>query len=181
MTEKQTHPVRVFTGVPPRFQTSLPCRILLVDDDDSLRQISAEVLSQSGYEVDAAEDGDVAWETLQLKNYDLLITDQKMPRVCGIELLKKMRAVRMALPVIMATGTPPQAEFNRQPWLRPAAVLLKPYTIPELLGVVRDVLYATEYPREQTKSTLPRRGQSSATASQLLKTPKQAKTNELST
>jgi DNA-binding response OmpR family regulator len=93
---------------------------------------------------------------LQLSSYDLLITDQKMARVGGIELLKKLRAARMAVPVIMATGTSPQAEFDRIPWLQPAAVLLKPYTIPELLDVVRGVLYAAECPREQSHDPLPR-------------------------
>lgn len=162
MNENQAQPVREFTASPSPFQTSPPYRILVVDDDASLRQLNTEVLSQSGYEVDAAEDGDIAWESIQSNNYDLMITDQKMARVSGVELLKKLRAARMALPVIMATGTSPQAEFTRHPWLQPAVVLLKPYTIPELLGVVRDVLYAAECPREQINALLTWRGQSSA-------------------
>jgi len=161
MIENQAQAVRKFTGDPAPRQTSSPYRILVVEDDDSLRQLNTEVLKQSGYEVDAAEDGASAWESLQLHNYDLLITDQRMPRLSGVELLKKLRAARMALPVIMATGTAPKAEFTRQPWWQPAVVLLKPYTIPELLGVVRTVLYATECPREQINALLTWRGQSS--------------------
>jgi DNA-binding response OmpR family regulator len=164
MSESQTQSVRAFTASPSQFQPSPPYRILVVDDDDSLRQLNTEVLKQSGYEVEAAADGDVAWENLQRNGYDLLITDQKMARVCGIELLKKLRAARMELPVIMATGTSPQAELALHPWLQPAAVLLKPYTIPELLGVVRDVLYAAECPREQINALLTWRGQSSLVA-----------------
>ncbi len=162
MSENQTQPVRAFTASPSQFQTSPPYRILVVDDDESLRQLNTEVLIQSGYEVDAAEDGAAAWETLQLNSYDLLITDQRMPRVSGMELLKKLRAARMTVPVIMATGTVPQTDFTRQPWLRPAAVLLKPYTIPELLGIVRVVLYATECSREQLNALLTWRSQSSS-------------------
>jgi hypothetical protein len=65
-----------------------------------------------------------------------------MPKLTGLELLKKMRAARMALPVIMATSALPTAEFARSPWLRPAATLVKPYTIAELLGKANEVLYA---------------------------------------
>jgi DNA-binding response OmpR family regulator len=167
MSENQTQLVREFTSVPRQLQASPPYRILVVDDDDSLRQLNSEVLIQSGYEVDAADDGDVAWENLQQNSYDLLITDQKMARVCGIELLKKLRAARMTLPVIMATGTSPQAEFTLHPWLQPAAVLLKPYTIQELLAVVREVLYAAECPREQINALLTWQGRSSLTVLRL--------------
>src|SRR6478609_4187458 len=161
MSENQTQSVREFTASLSQFQPHAPYRILVVDDDESLRQLNSEVLTQSGYEVEAADDGDVAWETLQLTSYDLLITDQKMARVCGIELLKKLRAARMELPVIMVTGTMPEAELALHPGLQLAAVLLKPYTIPELLGVVRDVLSAGECPREQINQLLTWRGQSS--------------------
>ncbi len=51
-----------------------------------------------------------------------------MPKVTGVELLQKLHDARLALPVIMATGTIPEAEFARYPWLRPNATLLKPYT-----------------------------------------------------
>ena len=51
-------------------------------------------------------------------------------------------ATRLALPVIMATGKFPLAEFTRRPWLRPAVTLLKPYTFDELVGAVQIVLLA---------------------------------------
>jgi DNA-binding response OmpR family regulator len=119
-------------------------RILVVDDDILIRQLSEEVLVRSGYEVDAAEDGAAAWHALNTDEYDLLITDHKMPELTGVELLKRVRAARMALPVIMATGDPPKEEFVQYPWLRPAATLLKPFTGDQLLGTVEQVLRATD-------------------------------------
>jgi DNA-binding response OmpR family regulator len=116
------------------------CRILVVEDEPNIRQLNTGVLIKSGYDVDAAEDGAAAWEALNADSYDLMITDNKMPRLTGVELLKKLYAHRMALPVIMATGELPTEEFTRYPWLQPAAMLLKPYTIEELLGMVRKVL-----------------------------------------
>jgi CheY-like chemotaxis protein len=117
-------------------------RILVVDDDGDIRHLNTEVLVGSGYQVDAAADGDLAWKILQLNSYDLLLTDHDMPKVTGVELLKKLRAARMTLPVILASGTIPMQELSRNPWLQIDATLLKPYTPGELLAAVRKVLHA---------------------------------------
>jgi DNA-binding response OmpR family regulator len=159
MNQDQTLPLRPEPKAAPVHQSRPPYRILVVEDDPSLRQLNTEALTQSGYEVDAVEDGAAAWTAVRQTNYDLLITDQKMPRVSGLELLNKLRAARLSLPVIMATGTSPEAEFARQPWLKPEAVLLKPYTIPELLSLVTEVLHGDEYSREQINALLSWRGQ----------------------
>jgi DNA-binding response OmpR family regulator len=127
-------------STPLQSQTNPPDHILVVEDDVFFRRRNAEVLEQSGYEVDAAEDGEAAWWALNTSSYDLLITDNHMPKVSGVDLLKKLRAARMDLPVIMATGTLPKEEFARYPWLRPAATLLKPYTSEDMLRTVKKVL-----------------------------------------
>ena len=59
-----------------------------------------------------------------------MVTDNEMPKVTGVDLLKKLHAARMAVPVIMATGALPVDEFTRYPWLQPAAMLIKPWFIP---------------------------------------------------
>jgi two-component system cell cycle response regulator CpdR len=119
-------------------------RILLVDDDHDLRALNAEMLTIAGYDVDTAEDGAAAWESLEAGNHTLLITDNHMPRMSGLELLKKLRAARMNLPVIMASGTIPAWEFAQRPWLRPTATLQKPYHIRTLLQTVEVVLLKSE-------------------------------------
>jgi len=129
-------------------KTNLSHRILVVEDDSDIRRLNAEVLKISGYEVDTAEDGEAGWKALHdvgyaADSYDLLITDCNMPKLSGLNLVKKLRAERMALPVIIATGTLPKEEFIGHPWLKPAAILLKPYTVDELVGTVREVLRAT--------------------------------------
>jgi len=119
-------------------------RILVVEDDDYIRRLNFEALIRAGYNVDAAVDGAAGWEALQLNGYHLLITDSKMPRVSGIDLVKKLHSARMALPVIMATGKCPQEELNRHPWLQIDATLLKPYTTAQLLAAVGNVLRVTD-------------------------------------
>jgi DNA-binding response OmpR family regulator len=63
-----------------------------------------------------------------------------MPKVSGVELIEKVRAACMALPVIMATGISSEEEFTRHPWLQVAATLLKPYTAVEFLETVKTAL-----------------------------------------
>ena len=123
--------------------------ILVADDDPLICMLHGEILAESGYHVDAAEDGADAWETLQLKNYHLLITDHEMPRMSGIELIKKMRAARMTLPVIMVSGVMPTQELQEQPWLQINAIMHKPHHITELLTTVKEVLDATVSARSQ--------------------------------
>jgi two-component system chemotaxis response regulator CheY len=127
-------------GTSPPSRTNPPHHILVVEDDVCIRQLDTKVLLRSGYAVDAAEDGAAAWDALNNDSYDLMITDNNMPKVTGVELLKMLRAARMEMPVIMATGILPTHEFTRYPWLQPAATLVKPYTIEALLDTVKKVL-----------------------------------------
>jgi DNA-binding response OmpR family regulator len=136
----------------PFSRTDSPRRILVVDNNGDMRRLKMEMLSQYGYEVDAAEDGIVAWDALHAKNYDLVVTDHQMPNLSGLGLLKKLRAAHMALPVIMATETLPHEEFTRYPWLQTTAALLHPFTTSEFLGTVRQILRANETDRERRAS-----------------------------
>ena len=130
--------------VPAQSGPTRPPRILVVDDHPFIRQFSTDILSRSGYTVDAANDGAAAWLVLNTNNYDLLITDHFMPRMTGVELVELVRASRMPLPVIMVTAQFPKEEFTRYPWLKPSATLLKPFTTSELLKTVKEVLSTTE-------------------------------------
>ena len=124
----------------------------MVDDDSDTRQISFDVLAASGYDVVAVKDGAAGWKALQAYSYDLTITDNKMPRMTGLEMIEKLRSARMALPVIMATRSLPLDEFARQPWLKPDAMLQRPFSNNDLLAAVKKVLCADDRPREQSTS-----------------------------
>jgi CheY-like chemotaxis protein len=118
--------------------TFTPARhILVVDDERFVRKLLSDLLTDGGYQVDAAEDGAVGWEKLQSQNYDLLVTDNQMPKVTGVELVRKIRAAQMAVPIIMVTATPPENIGE----LQLAAVLEKPFGINQLVRMVGDVLH----------------------------------------
>lgn len=96
--------------------SSFSKRILLVDDDEVVRRINVRALTGFGYSVDAAEDGVTGWEALKAARYDLLITANIMPNMCGVELVEKVHSARMALPVILASGTPPDKKLEMRHW-----------------------------------------------------------------
>ena len=131
-------------GTPLESTTTPPVRILMVEDDAAVRQLNVEVLTRFGYEVEAAADGAAGWDALQANYFDLMITDNSMPKMTGVELLKKLRYARMELPVIMARGALPTQAMARSPWLEPAVTLLKPYSLQELLDAVKNVLREAE-------------------------------------
>jgi len=137
-------------------QTNSPHRILVVDDDSDVRQLSVDVLAGSGFDVEGVKDGAAGWDALQAGSYDLVITDNKMPRMTGIEMIEKLRAARMALPVIMATRHLPMHEFARNPWLKPDAILERPFTNDDLLETVKKVLSASDGYDGRKETLLPK-------------------------
>jgi DNA-binding response OmpR family regulator len=127
---------------PGKSRINPPPRILLIEDDTAIRQLCLELLIGSGYQVDTAEDGEAGLKVLHAAShdpdsYDLLITDNNMPKLSGVGLIKKLRSERTPLPpVILASGTiPPNIEQ-----LRLAAILLKPFDAGQLVQTVREVL-----------------------------------------
>jgi DNA-binding response OmpR family regulator len=134
------------TGAPAsvalQCQTNPRQRILVIEDNTDIRSLNTEVLTESGFHVDAAEDGLVALHALNTDHYDLLIIDNDMAMVTGLELVEKLRSEDLTLPVILVLGTMPTGELNRNPWLQIQAILLKPYTLAELFRTVREVLRA---------------------------------------
>jgi PAS domain S-box-containing protein len=127
-------------GAPLPCPAKSPRRILVVDDDSSTRQGSLEMLAGAGYDVESVKDGAAGWDALQAKTYDLIITDNKMPKMTGMEMIEKLRSARMAVPVILATACAPTHEFDRKPWLKPDATLQRPVSNDDLLAAVRRVL-----------------------------------------
>jgi DNA-binding response OmpR family regulator len=136
-------PCNKAVSAPTQCQTHSSDRILFAEDDVGVRDAMARVLIRSGYHVDVAEDGAAGWEALQIARYDLLITDNKMPKLTGVELVRKLRSAHMKLPVILASASLPTEESGQNPRLQFAATLLKPFTIDELLETVKAVLSAT--------------------------------------
>ncbi len=81
-------------------------RILVADDDDSLRNVVARQLRAASFDVDLAATGTEALQFFEAKRYDVIISDIDMPGMTGVELLRAVRATDLDVPVILVTGDP---------------------------------------------------------------------------
>lgn len=78
--------------------------LLVVDDDDDIRELLEFDLSHSGYIVDSAKDGQEALEKALNNNYDIVLLDVMMPKMNGYDVCKRLRAVKPNLPILMLTA-----------------------------------------------------------------------------
>ena len=125
---------------PIMLTSSTTRRILLVEDESVIRELSTGALVSAGYEVDAVGEAQSGWEALQARAYDLLITDNQMPGLSGADLVLKVRSARMTLPVIFASGSIDPAQVAAGSPFQPVSTLPKPFTSDQLLAIVAEVL-----------------------------------------
>jgi response regulator RpfG family c-di-GMP phosphodiesterase len=116
-------------------------RILVVDDERVIREILAEFLSLEGFSVNTVEDGEKALTELRLHPYDLLITDLKMPRLSGLQLLEKIEAERLGVLTVLMTGFGTVETAIEAMKKGAYDYLLKPFKVEEVIHVVERALY----------------------------------------
>jgi two-component system cell cycle sensor histidine kinase/response regulator CckA len=109
--------------------------ILVVDDEDTIRQFVRAVLERGGYTVAVASNGDEALETIHRWSPDLLLTDIVMPGMSGIGLAARAHQLRPKMPVIFMSGYADQYETE----LSGSVCLRKPFTPSQLLVAIGDV------------------------------------------
>lgn len=114
--------------------------ILVAESDPLVRERCSLTLSQAGFEVSIARDGLEAWNVLQSRVYDLLITDKNMPYLTGLQLIRRIRLARMSVPIILVLGTIIGTPIDKLPWHDCAAIVAKPYTAGQLTSVVGEVM-----------------------------------------
>jgi len=126
----------------PASEFSRPSRacILYAEDEPRLRVCLSKHLRRAGYEVTAAEDGEQAWMALQASSYDLLITDNQMPGISGVELILRLRRRDAALPIIVVSSDLELFSESRCQLLQIAAVVPKPFGFGQLSHAVGRVL-----------------------------------------
>ena len=81
-------------------------RILVVDDEPSVRLLVQRVLERAGYAAQLCDSAEAALEHLAQHPVDLVLVDQNLPQMSGLELVQRLRVSRGGLPVVMMTGAP---------------------------------------------------------------------------
>ena len=121
-------------------KTNSAPRVLVVDDDISTHRFTVAVLVHADYKVESATEGAAGWQMIQASGYDLIVTNNHMPKMTGMEMIAKIRSARMTAAIIMTTAILPLNVFAHNPWLKPEALLKRPFSREELLDTVKNVL-----------------------------------------
>ncbi len=116
--------------------------VLTVDDSASIRQMVAFTLKSAGYEVMEAVDGEDGLGKAKGRNADLILTDQNMPRMDGLTLIKSLRGLPQyrATPILMLTTESSDAMKSAGRAAGATGWLVKPFDPQKLLEVVRKVI-----------------------------------------
>jgi len=116
--------------------------ILIVDDEEIIRDFLSEVLEE--YDISVACDGDQAIAKLKERPFDLVITDLRMPKVPGQDVVKAARELRPATKVIVISGYSSLHTVSQSVTHGACAFLSKPFSIKELMQAVSAALESSE-------------------------------------
>jgi excisionase family DNA binding protein len=119
-------------------------RILVVDDEASIRDLLEKTLTMADYAVDTAPDGRSALDRMRMFSYDLLITDLRMPGMDGLTVIREARRLKADLPVIIVTGFSTETSAIEALNLGVSSYLTKPFRVPQVLTKAAKALGAEE-------------------------------------
>lgn len=117
-------------------------KVLSVDDSVSIRQMVSFILTEAGYTVDVAKDGQEALEKAKADKFDLFITDLNMPVMDGITLIKNLRSdpKYKFTPILMLTTESQEAKKQEGKAAGATGWIVKPFTPEQLINVIKKVL-----------------------------------------
>src|SRR5690606_31851438 len=117
-------------------------RILIVEDDESVRSFTARAIAAGGHEVETAEDGDLGLQTIREAGgcYDLVLSDIRMPAMDGIEMAKRAAGEFPGLKILLMTGYAEQRERAEDLQQIIIDVVPKPFSLMEIRTKVQRAL-----------------------------------------
>ena len=115
-------------------------RVLVVDDEEPVLHLMVKTLTLADYEVETASDGPTALRMLDDEQYDLLITDLKMPGMDGLSVIREARRKAAGIPIVILTGHSTEASAIEAINLGVSGYLLKPFRVPRILSVTAKAL-----------------------------------------
>ncbi len=119
-------------------------RLLVVDDDDAVREVTTEMLSVLGYESESVSSGPKAIKRLREERYDLLLLDVAMPTMSGAEVVATLADEDLSLPTILMTGfSASDVSDLIENYEAPRTVLAKPFPMKELQAAVEQMFAVT--------------------------------------
>lgn len=120
--------------------SNLRKRVLVVDDEESIRDLLSKTLALAEYDVETAGDASTALDRMRQMPYDLLVADLKMPGMDGLTLIKQARNIRADLPIIIITGFSSESSAIEAVNLGVTGYLTKPFRVPQVLAAAARAL-----------------------------------------
>jgi CheY-like chemotaxis protein len=116
--------------------------ILFVDDEPAIMDIGMEMLQRLGYKVTARSSSTEALEAFrsQPDRFDMIITDQTMPHMTGVELTREVLSIRPGIPIVICTGFSESVSPERAKDLGVREVVMKPMVMSQIAGIIRRIL-----------------------------------------
>ena len=127
-------------------------RLLVVDDDEQIRELLTFDIAQSGYIVDSAKDGEEGLKKALENNYDLILLDVMMPKMNGYDVCKNIRLVKPSIPILMLTAKGTINDKTEGFDCGADDYLVKPFDVQEVLLHIRALLRRSETASEQADS-----------------------------
>jgi two-component system response regulator PilR (NtrC family) len=112
-------------------------KVLIVDDNDQMSSLLADILELFDYQSRQAKDGEEALKRLEEEKYDLVITDLRMPRMSGTDLLKVIKKSHPGLPVVVVSGYTPGNTQNVIITEQADGFLHKPFTVEQIEKILK--------------------------------------------
>jgi DNA-binding NtrC family response regulator len=132
---------------------SRKCRILLIDDHDATRETIAEVLEDTGHTVSPAENMARALEHLEANDFDLILTDLKLPDGDGMRIMEKSKSLYPATPIVMITGHGSIENAIEATKLGAYEYLTKPVDLNKLRVIVANALHLVQLERKVVRAS----------------------------
>ena len=117
-------------------------RVLVVDDEASIRDLLSKTLALAEYDVDTAADATSALDRMRSGAYDLMIADLKMPGMDGLTLIRQAKRIKSDMPIIIITGFSTESTAIEAVNLGVAGYLIKPFRVPQVLAAAAKALGA---------------------------------------
>lgn len=118
-------------------------KILVIDDEDFILQLSSDILTKCEYSVETASDGKQGIKLIESNKFDLILTDIKMPNITGLDVIRHVRVKNKEIPIIVITGHGTLDIAIDSLRLGAQGFILKPFTPAELRNAVTEALEKT--------------------------------------
>lgn len=115
-------------------------KILVVDDEPTIRKNINEYFTEFGFKITEAVDGEDAIIACSKEEFDLVLTDIRMPKMNGLKLLKSLKSLRPELPVVLMTGYDLSKKEIASLQYKADAYVLKPFSLEHIEKIITDLL-----------------------------------------